>query len=131
MEDNNCIFCKIIRNEIPSIKIYEDDECLVILDIFPATRGQSLVISKEHISYIFDLDNSKYGHLFEISKRIGKAIDESLKTLRTCIVVEGFDVPHVHIKLYPSYEKKLLTHGNKVKTEELEEIAKDIKKELL
>jgi len=130
MKDKNCIFCKIAQGKIPADKIYEDEKCIVILDKFPATEGQSLVISKEHIPYIFDLDDELYLHLFKITKKIGKAIDKSLKPERTCILVEGFDVPHTHVRIHPTYGKGLIRNGKETTSEELKEIANKIKKSL-
>jgi len=95
------IFTKIINREIPGHFIYEDNICVAIMDKFPAVRGQSLVIPKKDIDYAFDLDDDSYIHLFTVAKRIAKASDAALHAVRTCLVVEGLDVPHVHIKIYP------------------------------
>ena len=130
ISEQNCIFCRIIRGEIPSVKLYEDDYCIVILDKFPATKGQSLVISKEHKDYIFNLDEETYNHLFEVAKNISKTIDNSLNTVRTCLIVEGFEVPHAHIRLHPAYEKRLILIGKEASDVELREIADKIKENL-
>lgn len=95
------IFTKIINREIPGHFLYEDDYCVAILDKFPAVKGQSLIIPKHEIDYAFDLDDETYLHLFQIAKKIGTASDKALGAKRTCLVVEGFDVPHVHIKIFP------------------------------
>ena len=95
------IFTQIINREVPAHFIYEDDLCVAILDKFPAVKGQSLIIPKKDIDYAFDLDDETYLHLFQIAKKVGKASDKALNAERTCLVVEGFDVPHVHIKIYP------------------------------
>jgi len=108
------IFTKIINGEIPSIKIYEDDICIVIMDKFPSIDGQSLVIPKQEVDYIFDLPNEVYEHLFKITKKVAKASDEAFATLRTCVVIEGFEVPHAHIKIYP------VTAGGKTFSEKLQ-----------
>ena len=126
MEDT--IFTKIIKGEIPSIKVYEDNVCIVIMDKFPNTKGQTLIIPKKQIDYIFDLDDDIYHHIFSIAKKISKAMDSALKPIRTCLVVEGFEVPHVHIKLYPVKEAKLNTHsGEEADDKELLKIAEEIK----
>jgi histidine triad (HIT) family protein len=101
MNTEPSIFTRIINREIPAVIIYEDDVCICILDIFPGIRGQSLVIPKLQESYIFHLDNETYHHLFMVAKKIALASDVALQTERTCLVVEGFEVPHVHIKIYP------------------------------
>tara|TARA_B100000745_G_scaffold127326_1_gene82939 strand:- start:1276 stop:1689 length:414 start_codon:yes stop_codon:yes gene_type:complete len=100
------IFTKIINREIPGHVVYEDDHCVAILDKFPAVTGQSLVIPKKEIDYAFDLDDDTYIHLFQIAKKIGKASDKAFNAERTCLVVEGFDVPHVHIKIFPMQDTK-------------------------
>jgi histidine triad (HIT) family protein len=100
------IFTKIINREIPAHFIYEDDDCVAILDKFPAVKGQSLVIPKQEIDYAFDLDDDTYLHLFQVAKKIGQASDKALNAERTCLAVEGFEVPHVHIRIYPMQDTK-------------------------
>lgn len=95
------IFTKIINREISGFFVYEDDLCVVIMDKFPAVNGQVLVIPREEVEYIFDLSTESYLHICKVSRKVAKALDEVFKTERTCVVVEGFDVPHVHIRLYP------------------------------
>ena len=126
------IFTKIINREIPGHFLYEDDHCVAILDRFPATTGQALVIPRQEIDYAFDLDDDTYLHLFQIAKKIGSACDQALQAERTCLVVEGFDVPHVHIKIYPlaNTEKALgeiLPHGKEATDADLEHVASLIK----
>lgn len=122
------IFTKIINREISAHFLYEDEHCIVILDKFPGVKGQSLVIPKEHIDYAFDLDDDTYIHLFKTAKLIAKASDKALNAERTCLVVEGFDVPHVHIKIYPMQDTKkalgeILPHGVEASDEDLAVVA--------
>jgi diadenosine tetraphosphate (Ap4A) HIT family hydrolase len=99
---DNCIFCKIIRGELSSYKIYEDDKFLAILDLFPNTKGMTLVITKEHYpSYAFDMSDELYQEFMLAAKRIGKILDEKLGVKRTAIVMEGMGINHAHLKLYP------------------------------
>ena len=95
------IYSKIIDREMPAHFIHEDDVCIVILDIFPSTPGQVMVIPKEPVDYIFDLPEATYTHILNVAKKVAKALDTVFQTSRTCIVVEGYQVPHTHIKLYP------------------------------
>lgn len=81
--------------------MYEDTICVVIMDKFPAVPGQTLVIPKQETEYLFALSPEIYGHLFMVAKRIAIASDQAFNTIRTCLVVEGFEVPHVHLRLYP------------------------------
>lgn len=99
MEDS--IFTKIIKRELPAEVLYEDEKVIVILDRFPNIAGQTLVITKEQVSYLFDLSDETYEHLMRVSKNIAQALDATYNALRTCMVVEGFEVPHVHVRLYP------------------------------
>jgi histidine triad (HIT) family protein len=129
--EEKTIFEKIIDGEIPSAKIYEDDICMSILDKFPNTEGQVLVIPKKPVDYIFDLDNETYNHIFLIAKKIGSALDKVIDPKRTCIVVEGFEVPHVHIKLYPVKNTSLsLSPGEEASDEDLAQLAEKLKKAL-
>ena len=122
------IFTKIINQEIPALFLYEDEHCVVILDRFPAVKGQSLVIPKKETDYAFDLDDDTYIHLFKTAKMIAKASDKALAAERTCLVVEGFDVPHVHIKIYPMQDTNkalgaLMPEGVEATDEELAIVA--------
>jgi histidine triad (HIT) family protein len=95
------IFTKIINREIPGFFVYEDDVCVVLMDKFPAVPGQVMVVPKEAVAYAFDLSDETYLHICMIAKLVAKALDAVFQTERTCLVIEGFEVPHVHIKLYP------------------------------
>ncbi len=101
----NCVFCKIVKGEIPCYKIYEDDEFLAFLDIYPNAKGQSLVISKKHYdSYAFDMPEEEYLKLMKATRKVAKLIDQNLGVKRTAMVMEGMGVNHVHIKLYPMHD---------------------------
>ena len=125
------IFTKIINKELPAQFIYEDDVCVAIMDKFPWVKGQTLVIPKKEIDYAFDLDDKTYEHIFNVAKKISLASDKALNAVRSCIIVEGFDVPHVHIKIFPmqSTEKGLgayLTQAEESSNEELAIVATEI-----
>jgi len=129
---NETLFEKIITRKIPAIFLYEDELCIAILDKFPNTKGQCLIIPKQPIDYVFELENELYSHCFLIAKKIAKAIDASdLKPTRTCLIVEGFEVPHAHIKLFPVYKKSLdISSGTEADDKDLEKIAARIKENL-
>jgi diadenosine tetraphosphate (Ap4A) HIT family hydrolase len=102
MNKEDCIFCKISKGEIPSYKIWENDKFFAILDIFPNTKGMTLIIPKEHYdSYAFDIPDEVYSEFLLSAKKVGKLLDEKLKVQRTALVMEGMGVNHAHIKLYP------------------------------
>ncbi len=102
------IFTKIINREIPANIVYEDNFVIVIPDKFPSTPGQMVVISKRQVPYIFDLTDEEYSALMSTAKIVARALDKVFSTVRTCLVVEGFEVPHVHVKLYPCTQEKLV-----------------------
>lgn len=122
------LFTKIIKREIPAHFVYEDEHCVAILDKFPAVKGQSLVIPKKEVDYAFDLDDDTYLHLFKTAKLIARASDKAFAAVRTCLVVEGFEVPHVHIKIFPMQDTatalgNILPHGSEASEEELAIVA--------
>ena len=99
---NDCIFCKIVKGEIPADKIYEDDNILVFLDLFPQCPGQALVIPKKHCDYFIKMNDQEYLELQRTAKNIASVLERTFQPLRVCLVIEGFDVPHVHVKLFPA-----------------------------
>ena len=98
----DCIFCKIVAGEIPSYKIYEDENFLGILDLFPGMKGMTLLLTKEHYdSYIFEMPDNIYTDFVLTAKKLGQIIDKNMGVKRTAMVMEGMGVNHAHIKLYP------------------------------
>ncbi len=95
------IFSKIIKGEIPCHKIAEDDNYLAFLDINPLAKGHTLVIPKTEVDYIFDLNDDILAGLNVFSKKIAKAIDQSVECKRVGIAVIGLEVPHAHMHLIP------------------------------
>jgi|TARA_B110000914_G_scaffold140545_1_gene123042 histidine triad (HIT) family protein len=95
------IFTKIVNNEIPSFKVYEDDSFLAFLDAFPLAFGHVLVIPKNDTDYIFDLESEEYLSLWSLSKKIAKAMDKVIVCERIGVAVIGLEVPHAHIHLVP------------------------------
>jgi histidine triad (HIT) family protein len=97
----DCIFCKIVKNEIPAEKIYEDENFLAFLDVHPVNQGHTLIIPKKHIDYIFELEEPLYSRAFQLAKKLSKPIQNAVNSKRIGLAVEGFGVPHVHIHLIP------------------------------
>jgi len=96
-----CIFCKIIKRKLPAYKIFENDECIAILDINPINKGHTLIITKIHEDYIFNLREKRYLNLWKVVKKIGKILKKATGAKRIGIAVEGFTIPHIHIHLVP------------------------------
>ncbi len=95
------IFTKIVKGEIPSYKVAEDDNYFAFLDINPLAKGHTLVIPKKEVDYLFDLDDETYDGLFRFARKVGAAIEKQIPCKRLGLVVYGLDVPHVHIHLIP------------------------------
>jgi histidine triad (HIT) family protein len=95
------IFTRIVNGEIPCYKIAENDRFLAFLDINPLQEGHTLVIPKQEIDYIMDLDDDLHAGLWNFAKKIGKAIEKVVPCQRIGITVIGLEVPHTHIHLIP------------------------------
>jgi histidine triad (HIT) family protein len=106
MED--CIFCKIVAGEIPSNKVYEDDEFLAFLDIRPLSPGHTLVIPKMHHRYVWDVEN--IDQYFIVVQKIARALQKEFGTERVQMKVFGEEVPHAHVWVFPDPET---AQGNK------------------
>jgi histidine triad (HIT) family protein len=95
------VFSKIISGEIPSFKIYEDENFLAFLDINPNALGHTLCIPKREIDQIFDLDDKTLSELIIFSKKVANAIKKAVVCERVGMSVIGLEVPHVHVHLIP------------------------------
>jgi histidine triad (HIT) family protein len=95
------IFTKIVRGEIPSYKVAEDENFYAFLDINPLAKGHTLVVPKVEVNYIFDLDDEIYTGIFAFAKKVSVAIKNSVDCIRIGVIVYGLDVPHAHIHLIP------------------------------
>jgi len=95
------IFSKIVKGEIPSYKIAENDKYLAFLDINPLAEGHTLVIPKTEVDYIFDIEDDLLGGMMVFAKKVALAIDQVMDCKRVGIAVLGLEVPHAHIHLIP------------------------------
>lgn len=136
MEENTgCIFCAIANGEVPSVKVWEDDDFLAILDSSPLANGMTLVLPKKHFqSNVFDMPKVEYKSFMLATKRVAKFVERGLRCDRVLMVMEGLEVDHAHIKLYPyfnndnSFPSLGIGSGAKKSAEELQKIADLIKK---
>jgi histidine triad (HIT) family protein len=125
------IFTKIINKEIPAEIIAEDDKFIAFLDIMPLVKGHVLVVPKQEVDYIFNLDDETLSGLHIFAKKVAKAIDKTIKCTRVGVAVIGLEVPHVHIHLVPLRTMDDINFTRpklKISKEELAEIAETIKK---
>lgn len=95
------IFTKIIRGDIPSYKIAEDDKYYAFLDINPLAKGHTLVVPKSETDYIFDMPDEDLAGMFVFAKKIAKAIEQVVPCKKVGIAVLGLEVSHAHIHLVP------------------------------
>lgn len=135
MEDN-CIFCKIIKGEIPSYTIYEDDYFKAILDRFPSTKGHTVIIPKKHFENIISLDSEYSSRVLEVAKIVIERIDKVIKAdgyniLQNNGVAAGQTVMHYHMHVVPRFEKddiKIGWHQLELTDEEMLETYNEIMK---
>ncbi len=124
------IFSKIAKGEIPSYKIAETENCFAFLDISPIAKGHTLVIPKQEIDYIFDVEDDLLSELNIFAKKVANAIQKAYPCPKVGIAVIGLEVPHAHIHLVPlnsvgdlDFKREKLEFSK----EEFEEIANNIK----
>jgi len=99
----DCIFCKIIKGEIPSAKVYEDDKILAFLDINPVNYGHTLIIPKEHHQMMPDVPDELLAYCYVKAKELMIRMKPALEADYITVSVVGLDVPHFHIHLIPRY----------------------------
>lgn len=99
----NCIFCKIIKKEIPCVKVYEGNSFLAFLDIAPVSDGHLLIIPKKHIIWMQDADDETISGIFNLTKKLMLAIKKGIICDYVQVSVVGKDIPHFHIHLIPRY----------------------------
>lgn len=123
------IFTRIVNGEIPCNKIAEDDSFFAFLDINPLAKGHTLVIPKNEVDYIFDINDDILAGMLVFSKKVAKAIEKTVSCKRIGLAVVGLEVPHAHIHLVPinggndiDFSKPKL----KLSKEELEQLAEKI-----
>ena len=100
------IFTRIVRGEIPSYKVAEDERFFAFLDINPLTKGHTLVVPKQETDYLFDLDDRTLADMIVFAKRIARKLKEKIACKQVAVVVLGLEVPHAHIHLIPIQDEK-------------------------
>lgn len=125
------IFSKIIKREIPSYTVAENEFCYAFLDINPLKAGHTLIVPKKEVDYLFDLDKNDYQELNEFSRLVAIAIKKTITCKRVSVVVLGFEVPHAHIHLIPIDNEDEINFSNKrvkLSKDEMAKIASEISK---
>ena len=96
------IFTKIINGEIPGTFVYQDDVCVAFLDVSPMTEGHTMVVPREEISHWIDADQTLLDHLMAVSRKLGRAQQEAFDCERIGVMIQGYEVPHLHIHVWPT-----------------------------
>jgi len=128
------IFSKIVKGEIPSYRIAEDERFYAFLDINPLAEGHTLVIPKKEVDYLFDIDDDTLAGLILFSKRVAKAIEKVIPCKRIGVAVLGLEVPHAHIHLVPLNKESDINFFSpklKLTPERFKKIAEKISKEFV
>ncbi len=123
------IFTKIVSGEIPSYKIYEDDQFYAFLDINPLAKGHTLLIPKKEVDYLFDVEDALLSEMIVVAKKIAKAIEKAITCNRVGLMVIGLEVPHAHIHLIPILQEGDMNLSNErveLSEDQFENIAKKI-----
>jgi histidine triad (HIT) family protein len=124
------IFSRIIAGEIPSYKVAEDDRFYAFLDIHPMSKGHTLVVPKQEIDYLFDLDDALLGEMAVFAKKVARAIEKAVPCRKVGMMVIGLEVPHAHIHLIPIQKEGDMSLANQklqLFPSEFEEIAEKIR----
>ena len=127
------IFSRIVKGALPSYKVAEDERFFAFLDINPMAKGHTLVIPKQEIDYIFDLDDDILKDMVIFAKKVAKSIEKTITCKRVGIMVVGLEVPHAHIHLIPINKESDMSLSNtriKIEQFEFEEIAKKIRENI-
>ncbi|MEG2370323.1 MAG: HIT family protein [Alistipes sp.] len=95
------IFSRIMAGEIPCYKVAEDEKYFAFLDINPLKKGHTLIVPKQEIDYIFDLDDQALAGMMLFAKKVAAKIKQEIACNRVAVVVLGLEIPHAHIHLIP------------------------------
>ena len=129
-----CPFCSMAAGEIPVKKVYEDEDCIAILDINPANKGHMLLFPKKHYGMMAQIEDKEAGLLYAVANKLSKAVFEGLKASGSNIVVgngaiAGQRAPHALINIIPRFDgDKVVVGWNPVKLsdEEMDDALKQI-----
>ena len=128
-----CVFCSIIKGDIPSKKVYEDENVLAILDISQATKGHTLVIPKKHYANILEIEYPEYENVMYAVKKVTEKINVVYKPagfniLNNCNEAAGQTVMHFHVHVIPRYDNNdvKIEFTDHSKEYDLNQIAEDL-----
>lgn len=96
------LFTKIIQGEIPGQVVWSDEVCAAFLDVAPLTRGHALVVPRVEVDRWTELDSPTMAHLMEVAATVGRAQLETFGGERAGVIIQGFEVPHAHVHVFPA-----------------------------
>lgn len=120
------IFTKIINGEIPCYKVAEDADFIAFLDISPLAKGHTLVVPKNEVDYIFDIETDEYKRYWAFAQQVAIAVKKAVSCKKVGVAVIGLEVPHAHIHLIPMNQVSDMNFAMpklKLEANELQEIA--------
>lgn len=139
--DENCVFCKIIKGEIQTHKIFEDDKTLAFLDANPLARGHTIIIPKSHVMRVEDLEWREAEKLFENLHYLIPKVKGAVEAPSTTIGINngpesGQEIPHVHVHIIPRFKRDgggpihtvMKRKSHRISGEDMKEIAQEIRK---
>src|ERR1700754_1964022 len=98
------LFSKIIEGELPGRFVWRDDQAVGFLSINPLGPGHTLVVPRAEVDQWVDADDALLGHLHQVSHRIAEAVREVWQPPRVALIIAGFEVPHLHLHVYPAWK---------------------------
>lgn len=134
----DCIFCKIVRRQVPSSIVYEDEKILAFTDIRPVSEGHTLIIPKEHCVDVFDTPNELLAETYIVTKKVAAAVKRATNADGISVVQQngkaaGQDIFHIHVHVIPRFEGKKMPHFNELAVasrEKMDEVAARISKKM-
>ena len=132
-DDTECLFCSLVRGDLPSHRVYEDENFIVMLTIHPVNPGHVMVVTKEHIESFYDVDDTLYTPLMLLVKRMALVIKHVMKPLQVVMETSGIGNRHVHVHVIPVHDlydrmpKEIMDKiGAKPTDDELAAVARDL-----
>lgn len=140
MTEKDCLFCKIVRGELHPVKVYEDQDVLSIMDLYPATPGHILILPKQHVENIYTLTDGLGSRIMRIAIKISQAVKsqlspDGLNLIQSNGPAAGQTIPHFHLHIVPRYKNDAvsLSFGHSsmpAPTDELEQLAGRVRADL-
>jgi histidine triad (HIT) family protein len=135
MAHEDCIFCKVLRGEIPSEQVYEDEHAIGVMDINPWTRGHAVVFARKHAADLFEIEDDELGHVAVAAKRLATAMRDGLgcdgvNLLQSNGRAAWQTIFHLHLHVIPRYDDdplELPTRPRHAEPDELAEVASEIR----